>query len=231
MTNLRGEVSVAVAAQESGGVYLSFQSGRPNTFGVMEGMEGLDVRVLAVQYKGPRAWLWAGTFAFGDDVGKGCFRWELRGPEDPPSGWFTFDADWKAGSCRALAFMGDIVFAATHRGGIVRLDSTKQNPKWETPDINSGLPLRDLARGRFTTVDTLAANPAGALMLAGVAGSDDQPEGQGVYRAADQGAKFAQWKFERASTSRFTDKVTLPETWLFASGEHEITVVSEDETR
>jgi hypothetical protein len=88
-TNLRGEVSVAVAAQESGGVYLSFQSGRPNTFGIMEGMEGLDVRVLAVQYKGPRAWLWAGTTVIGDEPGKGCFRWELRGPEDPPSGSFT----------------------------------------------------------------------------------------------------------------------------------------------
>lgn len=229
-TNLRGEVSVAVAAQETGGVYLSFLGGRPNTFGIMEGMSGLDVRVLEVQYKGPRAWLWAGTYAFGDDTGKGCFRWELRGAEDPPSGWFTFDNNWKAGSCRGLAFMGDTVFAATHRAGIMRLDSTKQNPAWETPDINSGLPLRDLARGRFITVDTLATDPAGTMLMAGVAGTNEEAEGQGIYRAADQGAAYAAWKFARASTSQFTDKVTLPDTWLFASGEHEITVVSEDET-
>ncbi|MCC6802644.1 MAG: putative baseplate assembly protein, partial [Anaerolineae bacterium] len=119
---------------------------------------------------------------------------------------------------------------ATHRAGIMRLDSTRQNPAWETPDINSGLPLRDLARGRFITVDTLAANPAGTMLMAGVAGTNEDAEGEGIYRAADQGAAYAGWKFARASTSRFTDKVTLPETWLFASGDHEITVVSEDET-
>lgn len=231
-TNLRGELTVAVAAQESGGVYLSFDGGVPNSFGIIEGMEGLDVRTLAVQYKGPRAWLWAGAFAFGDDVGKGCFRWELLSSEDPPSGWFTYDGNWKAGSCRGLAFFGDIVFAATHRAGIMRLDPTLQSPKWETPDTkgNSGLPLRDLARGRFAPIDTIAANPAGTMLLAGVAGRDEATEHIGVYRASDQGSAYAQWKFSHISTGRFTDKVTLPETWLFASGAHEITVVSEDET-
>ena len=46
-----------------------------------------------------------------------------------------------------------------------------------------------------------------------------------------QGDDFAAWKFDFCSTSRFSDKVTLPETWLFASGAHEITVVREDEAR
>ncbi len=232
-TDLRGSVMVAVAAQNSGGVFVSSESGRSNTFRPIEGMEGLDVRVLAVQVQGPRAWLWAGTFAFGDDAGKGCYRWEIRegGAEDPPEGWDTFTADWKAGSCRALAFGSSGVFAATHRGGVLRLDPTRAEPKWQSPDINSGLPLRDLSRGRFVTVDTLAANPAGTLILAGVAGGDEQGTGRGVYRAPDQGDNYAAWKFALCSTSRFTDRVTLPETWLFASGAHEITVTSENEAR
>lgn len=230
-TDVRGDVTVAIAAQNSGGVYLSSQGGRSNTFRLTEGMEGLDVRVLAVQYQGPRAFLWAGTFAFGDDVGKGCYRWELRGDEDPPEGWETFTADWRAGSCRALAFCASGVLAATHRGGVLHLDTTKADPKWQSPDINSGLPLRDLSRGRFVTVDSLAANPAGSLVLVGVAGGDEQGNGRGVYRAGDQGDSYGVWKFVLSSVSRFTDRVTLPETWLFASGAHEINVTSENETR
>ena len=230
-TDARGDVSVAVAAQNSGGVFLSSQGGRSNTFRPIEGMEGLDVRMLAVQAQGPRAWLWAGTFAFGDDTGKGVYRWELRGDEDPVTGWETFTGNWKAGSCRGLTFCTSGVLAATHRSGIMSLDPTQANPQWQTPDVNSGLPLRDLARGRFVTVGSIAANPAGTLVMAGVAGNEDQAAGRGVYRAAEQGSPFANWKFASCSTERFTDKVTLPETWLFASGAHEITVVSEDETR
>jgi len=195
----------------------------------IQGMEDLDVRVLAVQYQGPRSWLWAGTFALsGDDPGKGCYRWELRGDEDPVAGWETFNANWKAGSCHGLTFSASGVLAATHRGGVLLLDPTKQNPQWQSPDINSGLPLRDRT-GRFVTIDCIAANPAGTMVLAGIAGNDDQSTGRGIYRAPDQGANFAAWKFALSSTSHFTDKVTLPETWLFTSGAHEITVVSEDD--
>ncbi len=230
-TDVRGDVTVAAAAQNSGGVFLSSQGGRSSTFRPIEGMEGLDVRVLAVQMQGPRAWLWAGTFAFGDDTGKGVYRWELRGDEDPVTGWETFTGNWKAGSCRGLTFSASGVLAATHRSGVLSLDPTKSNPQWQVPDVNSGLPLRDLARGRFVTVSSIAANPAGTLIMAGVAGNDDQSSGRGVYRAPDQAIPFADWKFALCSTDRFTDRVTLPEMWLFASGAHEITVVSEDETR
>ncbi len=229
-TDARGDVSVAVAAQNSGGVYLSSQGGRSHSFRPIEGMENLDVRVLAVQYQGSRAWLWSGTFAAsGADDGRGCYRWELRGDEDPPEGWETFDTDWKGGSCHGLAFTDSGVLAASHRSGVLRLDPNKTNPGWEAPDVASGLPLRD-QRARLMIVSTIAANPTGTLALAGVVGSDERTDGAGVYRAADQGADYATWKFALCSTSRFTDKVTLPEMWLFASGEHEITVVSEDET-
>ena len=229
--DLGGNVTVAVAAQNSGGVFISTQGGRSNTFRKIEGMEGLDVRVLAVQVDGPRNFLWAGTFAFGDEVGRGCYRWELRGDEDPPEGWETFTAEWKAGSCRGLSFIERGVLAATNRGGILFLDPTQAEPKWQSPDTNSGLRVRDLARGRFVNVDTIAANPAGTLILAGVTAGDEQASGAGVYKAADQGDDYKAWKFTFSSNSRFTDRVTLPETWLFASGAHEINVVSENETR
>jgi hypothetical protein len=226
---VRGDVSVAVASQNSEGVFLSSQGGRSNSFHKIEGMEGLDVRVLAVQVQGPRSWLWAGTFAFGDDDGKGCYRWELReNGEDPIAGWEIFNAGWKAGSCRALTFSTSGILAATHHGGVMGLDATKQNPKWIPSKLNSGLPVRN-STGRFMPVDTAAANPAGTLILAGVVGSDDQPKDRGIYRAEDQGTAFDSWLFTQNSTSQFTDKLTLPETWLFTSGAHEITVVSEDD--
>ncbi len=47
---------------------------------------------------------------------------------------------------------------------------------------------------------------------------------QGVYRSTDQGVRF-----EPASRKEFPETVTLPDTWLFTSGEHDIQVVSEDE--
>ena len=37
--------------------------------------------------------------------------------------------------------------------------------------------------------------------------------------------------YQRCSSKVFTDKVTLPETWLFVSGEHTLDVVYEDEAK
>jgi hypothetical protein len=47
----------------------------------------------------------------------------------------------------------------------------------------------------------------------------------GVYRGAAGAASY-----ERCSSKEFTKSVTIPDTWLFCSGEHDIEVVSEDET-
>ena len=41
----------------------------------------------------------------------------------------------------------------------------------------------------------------------------------GIYRSADGGKRY-----ERCSAQEFSDRVTLPETWLFCSDEHEIEV-------
>jgi hypothetical protein len=211
--DIRGQVSVAVAAQATEGVFLSGAAGRPNTFQHV-GLQGQDVRVLIVQYDGPRSFLWAGTAAAGGDPGRGCFRWELRGGEHPPEGWQAFGTQWQGGSCRSLTFIESQVLAATHRAGVLRLDAAAREPAWTMPDVRSGLPLRD--PGRFHPVDTVAADPAGRLLMAGGV--------EGVFRSRDEGVNY-----EPASEREFADKVTLPPTWLFCSGEHDVTVVKEDE--
>jgi hypothetical protein len=213
--DLRGQlVNVAVAAQGTGGVYLSREGGQPNTFRHI-GLRGEDIRVLAVQYDGTRSFLWAGVTAIGpDDPGTGCFSWEYRGLEDPPERWRAFKTGWTAGSCRSLAIMGTTVFAATYRGGVLRLNTTTPDAQWETPDVRCGLPLRD--RGRFQPVNTVAADPGGGFVLAGTE--------EGIFRSRDQGGAY-----EKASQREFTDKVPLPQSWLFCSGEHELTVIGEDE--
>lgn len=222
-TDLRGISSVAVAAQGLGGVYLSSAGGRPGTFRpIAKNLPaGEDVRVLAVQYDGPRAFLWAGVAAVGGDSGHGCFRWELRGTQDPPEGWVAFGRGWEGGSCRGLAFHGSQAFAATHRLGVVVLDSARDGAAWTAPALNCGLPLREREQQRlFHPIDAVAASrPAEArLVMAGSVG--------GVYRSAD-GGQF----YSASSSAEFIEKVTVPETWLFVSGDHEITVVPEDEAR
>jgi hypothetical protein len=47
---------------------------------------------------------------------------------------------------------------------------------------------------------------------------------EGIFRSRDKGIGY-----RNASSKEFTEKVTLPGTWLFVSGEHDVTVVGEDE--
>ncbi len=220
-TDVRGISSVAVAAQSLGGVYLSNTGGRPNTFRQIRSKlpRDSDVRVLAVQYDGPRAFLWAGTAATGGGVGRGCYRWELRGKEDPPEGWVAYSGGWEAGSCKGLAFHRSQVFAATHRLGVVTLDASRLNTRWVAPAITCGLPLRERDQQRlFYPVEAVAASLdlADALVLAGGA--------QGVYRSQDVGRSYT-----ASSSKEFIEKVTLPNTWLFVSDDHDIEVISEDD--
>jgi hypothetical protein len=214
-TSVRGETSVAVAAQATGGVFLSSQGAAPGSFRHIEGLKGEDVRVLEVQEQGVRSFLWAGV-AVGSpsEAGKGAYRWELRGGADAPEGWRAFGKSWKGGTCWGLAFRGSQVFAASHQAGVLRLDSAAADPAWQAPEIGCGLPLRDA--GRLQPVRTVATAPERALLMAGGP--------VGVCLSRDGGVRY-----EPVSSRELSDKVTLPETWLFCSGEHEITVVSEDE--
>ncbi len=218
-TEARGTYSVAVAAEATAGVYLSSEGGRANTFRKIDemGVKGEDIRVLTVQYVGPNSYLWAGAFSpGGDDPGHGCFRWQLLGPQNPPEGWVRFADGWDGGSCRAIAFQGTKVFAGTHRRGVVQLDARGGSQPWIKPDVNSGLPLRD--QGRFQIVSSVACDPNGQwVMASGVSG---------VFRSRDGGVTY-----QTCSTNEFAEAVTIPDTWLFVSGEHDLSVVSEDEAR
>ncbi len=211
--NAQGETKVAVVAQGKGGVFLSSQGGKPGSFRHI-GLKGEDVRTSAMQYDGARLFLWIGTAASGGDDGKGARRWELTGSGDPPEGWLTFEKGWKAGSCFGFAFQGSLVLAASHHGGVLRLDGTKSDAAWQTPDFASGLPLRET--GRLHSVQAVATDPRRSVVLA--AGS------VGVYASSDAGLHYG-----HASATQFNEVVTIPDTWLFCSGAHEIEVVSEDE--
>jgi hypothetical protein len=212
-TDIRGRSSVAVAARSTDGVYLSTENGQPGTFKHI-GLKAEDVRVLKSQADGPRRFLWAGVAASGSEVGKGCFRWELTSADES---WVLFDKNWKGGSCLGLTFVGTTTIAATHRAGVLWIDSARaERAEWQTPDVRCGLPLREV--DRFHRVSDVAADPEGRLILAG------GPEG--IYRSKDDGRHY-----EWCSSKEFLDNVTLPETWLFCSGEHEIEIVSQDEAR
>jgi hypothetical protein len=152
-----------------------------------------------------------------EQAGNGCFRWELTGTTASPEGWRPFAKNWKGGSCLGLTFQGTKVLAGTHRAGVLRLDAGSRDPAWEAPDFaKSGLPLRD--ESRLVQVDAVAADPAGRWLLAGGPA--------GIFRSRDSGVSY-----EECSRKVFFDRVTLPETWLFCSGEHEVEVVSEEELR
>ena len=211
--NVWGGSSVAVAARGDRGVLLSSAEGRPHTFDPI-GLERELVRVLAVQFSGPHQYLWAGLAAVGTDPGQGCQRWRLTGATASPEGWRPHASGWEGGSCEALAFQGATVLAASRRRGVLRLDTQAREPRWEAAAVGCGLPLRDV--GRLQPVDALASDPGGQRILAGGI--------EGVYRSDDHGVHY-----QNCSRTEFADEVTLPETWLFCSGAHEVSVASEDE--
>ncbi len=213
-TTARGTNLVAVAAQSGGGIFMSDDGGKSGTFNNI-GLNGEDARVLEAQMDGVRTFLWAAVAVGGNDPERGCFRIE---PEGSAEGWRNYANGWAGGSCRALAFQGSKVIAATHHSGVVWLDSSKEDAAWQTPGIRCGLPFREAKKDRiFHPIEALAARPDNHLILAG--GID------GVYRS-DDGAL----SYEGCSSKEFTKSVTIPDTWLFCSGDHDIEVVSEDET-
>ena len=103
------------------------------------------------------------------------------------------------------------MFAATHHGGVLRVDARAASAAWIPSDVNTHLPQRDLQGFSFVQVDDVAASDT-TVLAAGA---------QGVYGSSD-GAVYAS-----RSETEFTEAVALPGTWLFVSGEHELTVARE----
>ena len=105
------------------------------------------------------------------------------------------------------------MLAATERAGVAVTNPRQQNGIWRTPTRDCGLPLRE--SGTFQALTSVGADDAQPpLALCG--GSD------GVYRSADGRT----WTL--ASPAEFSDQVSLPPNWLFAPGEHQITVRYDD---
>lgn len=214
IVQVRGELTVAVAAQQYKGVYVSTAAGRAESF-VHFGLDNKDVRILAAQTVGPRTFLWAGLGV--EEVnakGDGCFSIELRGGQPAPEGWAAHASDWAGGSCRGLAFQEATVFAVSYRGGVLTLSSFQSGAHWQRTDVRSGLP--QTADGQFQPLSAIASDRFGRNIITGGDG--------GLYRSTDGGKTY-----RSCSESVFTDQVTLPPTWLFCSGTHELTIVSADE--
>ncbi|MET7708615.1 putative baseplate assembly protein [Micromonospora sp. NPDC005413] len=218
----RGAPGVAVAAQASFGVYLSTAGGRPGSF-THVGLSNVDNRVLTVQYDGPATLLWSGA---GEPdpkkPGQGCHRTRLF---ESDVKWQSMQAGWIGGTCRDLAFAGQQAVAATQSGGVLRLDTLAAQPQWQPVMVNCGLPLRD--RTRFVPVDALAVSGgAGGHATGGGSGTAERlilAGGQrGVYRSADA----VDWT--PSANQATADVVTVPDTWLLCSGEHDIEVVRQD---
>ncbi|MGR9115878.1 MAG: putative baseplate assembly protein [Gammaproteobacteria bacterium] len=204
---------VSVSAPHKG-VFVSYQAGESNTFKAI-GLTKELIKVLAIQRRGPHTYLWAGVAPIGDEHGHGCFCWRITASGDNPEGWRQFGLGWEAGTCIALAFKKSRVFAASRNRGVLSLDIDLDNPSWTAPDVNCGLPLRDLPR--LQPVLQVATSLHGDTLIA--AGE------KGVYKSGDTGVTF-----QHCSMYEFSEQLTLPKNWLFCSGTHEIEVISSHET-
>ena len=214
-SDIRGWINVAVAARGRGGVFYSSKGGRSTTFRPI-GLAGEDVRKLAIERAGANSFLWAGMATEEpDSKGNGCTSISLLGDEDSSAGWQPADKDWDGGSCKGLVAQSSRILAATHHKGVLQLVPRQSDSAWQAPDVKCDLPLREAEEERlFFSVDALAADPRGELLLAGGV--------KGIYRS-----KAATGPYACCSNRSFSDKVTLPPTWLFCSGEHQVEMVYE----
>jgi hypothetical protein len=217
LVDIRGRTGVVVAAEASAGVWLSPDAGTAGSFKQVKAA-GEDIRCLTVQYDGGASYVWVGR-AVPEGTGTGCLRLKIDelGRTDFDQhlmdSWEQFSAAWTGGSCWGVHVMGDAAYAATQSGGVLRLQLGQASAQWSVPDVNCNLPLRD--RTRFEPVRSVSGavgSDGTALVLA--AGP------KGVYRSTDSAKSW-----ESCSRRVVEDVVTLPDTWLFCSGDHRIEVV------
>jgi len=227
---VRGTAYVAAAVRSISGVsvFLSTKGGGSDTFEPL-GLKDENVAQLEIEQNGPRTFLWAGLFLkTGSDAGRGAVRWELQAGS--ASAHTFMSRGWVGGSCHGLAFSGSLAFAATHDNGVLWLDMNKGEQAswtWRAPLKESGLKIREDDVRTFQPVTALAAasqtasaldpnrSPINIVMAGGATG---------IYRSTDNGTSY-----QVCSNKEFLDKVTVSQTWLFVSGAHEVTVVSEDD--
>lgn len=211
----RQERFVAAAMTGVGGVFLS-EPGAGSFRPV--GLDDEDVRVVRTQHDGLRTFLWAGVSAIGDTPGTGCHVMELVA--DPAARrWVRVGRAWAGGTCHDIAFEGALVHAASHRAGVLTIDAARDREgAWTTTDVNAGLPLEARQGSVFHPVRAVAARATSPRL------ENDRPVllaggPKGVFRSLDSARTF-----QSRAEPVFTESVTLPETWLFCSGEHELEV-------
>ena len=215
--DVRGQTGVFLAAEAAAGVWLSASAGAPESFGRIRGA-GEDIRCLSVQYDGPTTYLWIGR-SVPEGAGTGCARLRIddlarmRFDESLLSSWEELGAGWGGGSCWGVEVVGDSAYAATQSGGVLRLPlQAGIAARWDSRDVNCGLPLRD--RARFEPVRGVSGDVRNGEPLVLAAGS------KGVHRSIDRAESWA-----TCTPRSVTTAITLPPTWLFCSGAHRIEVV------
>ena len=203
----RGSPFVAVAARARGGVFLAYADTTLDAFAKLGDTAELDLRTLRVQARGARRFLWACAREPGDGAGRGALFTELGERVADAGPWQELRRRWNGGSCYDVAFAGTTVFGASHRAGVLTADLTAEEPAWQEPPIDTGLPLRG-QENLFHPVHALAAAAeAGAAVLA--AGP------AGLHRRRPDGGRW-----EVAARRRYGEEVPLPPSWLFTSARH-----------
>lgn len=213
-TSPSGAITVAVSARETAGLYLSASGGVSGTFQPI-GLKGKDVRTLLVHRFNARDYLWAAAQAEAGQPGDGAFRMELSANGTGGGDWQPLNVGWQGGSCEGLAFVDGMAFGASNRAGVLRLDTTAASLAWQAPP-RVNLPGRDRDRP-IDVVKAVAAGPGQpkTVVFAGGAG--------GVFKSTDGADVFAP-----ASATMFTDRIPLPQDWLYCAAPHTIAVVEEE---
>lgn len=209
----RGRAGVVVAAEGSGGVWLSDQAGASNSFFTIR-RPGDDIRALAMQYDGPVTYVWSAR-SVSSPTDTGCVRLRIDDIAQIDhtgvlSSWETLDRGWAGGSCGAVSFGGQQAYAASQSGGVLRMDLAAAQPQWRTVGLDCGLPF---AKNKLIAVQSVAVTADGQVVLA--AGQ------QGVFRSLNAGDHY-----DPASQRVAPEFVSLPPTWLFRPGTHRIDVTA-----
>lgn len=218
MKSYRGMTSIAAAAMQTGGIYLSGDKPLSGTYEQV-GLSGEDVRRLLSFGLGSRLFLIAGAYARGTSAGTGCKVMEILPNGKATSKWNLLAKGWTGGSCRAMAVCGDLLVAGTHRSGVLwcaltakTLSGSKGEGTWSVPDLErSGLPVRAAADFAMRPINAIAAGSSPLVVMAGTQ--------EGVFRSMAGVEEYA-----ACSRKENINQISLPSTWLFCPGAHEIDV-------
>ena len=206
-----------------GGVYLSRNEGKGDSFREVNKSKDKDIRSLSFQQIGWRTWLYGGMYAVATDKGDGSLRWELTIKEEGlvrEAESLGENSGWKFGNCYDLCCMENRVFAGTRIGGMVSLDTSKETLRWEEMEGSQKIVNKE----KVAPVKSVACTPGKRNNMPGRGHVLMAAMDKGIYHSLDMGINYSE-----CSQIEFEEQVTIPETWLFCSGNHEVEVIDEDQ--